>query len=140
MDDLSTFLSELQTLIEQSRFVDLESDTIEMKPCPSTGQDWSERFKSVCAFSNTRGGFLILGIREEGRGQEKKYVVSGYDPSSEPQLKELRHGFTDSNYDSIDLTEYLPPPEIRQFMDKRIAVQRIDVVPADKRFIFYKKL
>jgi ATP-dependent DNA helicase RecG len=139
MDDLSIFLSELQSLIEQSRFIDLESDTIEMKPCPSTGQDWSERFKSVCSFSNTRGGFLILGIREEGRGQERRYVVSGYDASAESQLKELRVGFTDSKHDKVDLTEYLPPAEIRQFMGKRIAIQRVDVVPADKRFIFYKR-
>ena len=70
MDDLTSFLSQLQALIEQERFEELESDTIELKPCPSTGQDWSERFKSVNAFMNTRGGLLILGIKEQGRGND----------------------------------------------------------------------
>ena len=53
-----------QVLIEQERFEELESDTIELKPCPSTGQSWGERFKSVNAFLNTRGGLLVLGIKE----------------------------------------------------------------------------
>ncbi|MDI1273785.1 ATP-binding protein [Polaromonas sp.] len=138
MDDLTIFLAQLQTLIEQGKFEELESDTIELKPCPSTGQDWSERFKSVNAFLNTRGGLLILGIKEEGRGSERKYVVSGYDASAENKLSEMRQIFSDSEKHPLDLTEYLPPTEIHSFMGNRIAVQRVDAVPAQQRFIFFR--
>jgi ATP-dependent DNA helicase RecG len=65
-NDLTELLDKLQTLVEQSSFEELESDTIELKPCASTGQDWSERHKSVNAFLNTRGGTLILGVKEQG--------------------------------------------------------------------------
>lgn len=139
MDDLTLFLSQLQALIEQGRFEELESDTIELKPCPSTGQDWSERFKSVNAFLNTRGGLLILGIKEERKGSSRKYVVSGYDQSAENMLSEMRHKiFADAEKHFLDLTEYLPPTEIHTFMGSRIAIQRVDALPAQQRFVFYK--
>lgn len=138
MDDLTIFLAQLQALIEQGRFEELESDTIELKPCPSTGQDWSERFKSVNAFLNTRGGLLILGIKEIGKGSERKYVVSGYDHSAENKLSEMRQIFSDSEGRLLDLTEHLPPTETRKFMAHRIAIQRVDALPAQKRFVFFK--
>lgn len=137
MDDISTLLNSLTTLITQGRFEDLESDTLEFKPCPSTSQDWSERFKSVNAFLNTRGGMLILGIKEVGQGSERKYVVSGYDPSAEPKLKELANSFTDREKRPAPLMEFLPPPEIRNFMGARIAIQRVDELPAERRFVFF---
>lgn len=138
MDDLTLFLSQLQALIEQDRFEDIESDTIELKPCPSTGQDWTERFKSVNAFLNTRGGLLILGIKEQGRDAGRKYVVSGYDPAAESHLSQMRQIFTDAEKHPLDLSEYLPPTEMRSFMGNRIAIQRVDALPAQKRFVFYK--
>ncbi len=138
MDDLTSFLAQLQALVEQGRFEELESDTIELKPCPSTGQDWSERFKSVNAFLNTRGGLLILGIKEEGKGSERKYVVTGYDNSAENKLSEMRNIFTDSEKKLLDLTEHLPPTEMHSFMGTRIAVQRVDALPAQQRFVFFK--
>lgn len=138
MDDISTLLVELETLIAQERFEELESDTLEFKPAPSTGQDWSERYKSVNAFLNTRGGILLLGIKEIGQGVDRRYAVSGYDSSAEPKLKELTSTFSDSERRPLDLTEFLPPPEIRGFMGKRIAIQRVDELPAERRFVFYK--
>ena len=138
MDDLTLLFERLQVLIEQERFEELESDTIEFKPCPSTRQSWAERFRSVNAFLNTRGGVLILGIREEGRGSDRRYVVSGYDASAENSLREMRDIFTDSENRSLPLTEFLPPTEVRSFMGHRIAIQRVDALPAQQRFVFYK--
>jgi ATP-dependent DNA helicase RecG len=138
-NDLTELLDKLQTLVEQSSFEELESDTIELKPCASTGQDWSERHKSVNAFLNTRGGTLILGVKEQGQGLNRKYVITGYDASSENQIAEMRNKiFTDSEKRLLDLTEYLPPTEVISFMGKRLAIQRVDALPADKRFVFFK--
>ena len=138
MDDLSTLLAQLATLVTQARFEELESDTIEFKSCPSNNQDWSECYKSVNAFLNTRGGMLIMGVKEVGQGPDRKYVFSGYDAAAESKLVEMRKAFTDSEKRILDLTEYLPPTEIRSFMGGRIAVQRVDELPADKRFVFLK--
>nr|MBA2680006.1 putative DNA binding domain-containing protein [Ktedonobacteraceae bacterium] len=138
MDDLIGILGQLETLVNQGRFEELESDTIEFKSCPANSQDWSECYRSVNAFLNTRGGLLVLGIKEVGQGRERKYVLSGYDAAAESKLVELRSAFTDSDRRSLDLTEYLPPPEIRTFMSGRIALQRVDALPAQKRFVFFK--
>jgi ATP-dependent DNA helicase RecG len=140
MDDLSSVLTRLATLIGQGRFEDLESDTLEFKPCPSSTQDWTERYKSVNAFLNTRGGILVLGIKETGQGAERKYEVSGYDASAEAKLYEMRKIFTLEDGVPLDATEYLPPTEIQFFMEKRIAIQRVDELPADRKFAFLKRI
>ena len=138
MDDLSSVLTKLAQLIGQEHFEELESDTIELKPCPSNAQDWSERCKSVNSFLNTRGGMLILGIEEIRESQKRKYAFSGYSAESENKLKDLKNIFTDSEKRALDLTEYLPPPEIHAFLDGRIAVQRVDELPIQRRFVFYR--
>jgi len=140
MDDLSLLLSELASLISQNKFEELESDSIEFKPCPSSSQDWNERYKSINAFLNTRGGVLILGIKESGTGSGRRYEVTGYDASVENKLVDLTKSiYTDAKGHPLhDLKENLPPPEIRNFMDKRIAILRIDELSADKRYAFSK--
>jgi predicted HTH transcriptional regulator len=139
MDDLTSLLQQIATLIAQDRFEELESDTVEFKPCPSTSQDWTERYKSINAFLNTRGGVLVLGIKESGQGQQRRYLVSGYDPSAENKLYELRRVFTDAAASALDfLDEYLPPVEILPFMGGRIAIQRVAELPANRRFVFFK--
>jgi ATP-dependent DNA helicase RecG len=140
MDDLTDFFLQLEKTILAQKFTELESDTVEIKSCPSSTQDWSERYKSINAFLNTRGGYLILGITEVGRGEDRKYQVTGYDARAEDKLKDIpKIIFQDKERRTVDLTEYLPPPEIRTFMGARIAVQRVDAVPALKRFIYYKE-
>ncbi|QHE83726.1 RNA-binding domain-containing protein [Hydrogenophaga sp. BPS33] len=138
MDELDVLLSNLERLIGQGRFEELESDTIEIKPCPANSQDWSERYRSVNAFLNTRGGLLVLGVKESGQGVDRKYVFTGYQPDAEPKLKELHQIFVDGEKRVLDCTEYLPPPEIRPFLTGRVAVVRVDELPAQKKFAFFK--
>ena len=88
-------LTRLAELISQGHFEDLESDTLEIKPVPADGGQWRERHKSVNAFLNTRGGILILGVKEEGQGARRRYVFTGYQEHAEPKLKELSGSFTD---------------------------------------------
>ena len=95
MDDLSQLLTQLAELIAQERFIELESDTIELKPCPSNSQDWTERYKSINAFLNSRGGILVLGIKEIGQGPDRKYHFSGYNSDAEAKLTELKNIFSD---------------------------------------------
>lgn len=145
MDNLTDLLQKLATLISQNRFEDMESDTVEFKQFPPTGKDWFNLHQSINAFLNTRGGVLILGIAEEGRGADRRYVPSGYLPDQEANIKRFAKLFTNKEGQLLDLSEYFPPPQVVSFMDQRLLVQRIDELPADKRFVLlegeaYKRL
>lgn len=131
-------LRKLTELIAQNRFEDLESDTVEIKPVPPVGTEWKERYKSVNAFLNTRGGILLLGVKETNKDNVRKYEFTGYQEQAEPKLKELPKQFTDRYGKSIDLTDCFPSVEIRPFLDGRIAVVYVDELAADRKFCFYE--
>jgi ATP-dependent DNA helicase RecG len=145
MDHVADILHKLSDLISRDHFEDMESDTLEIKSFPPSGKEWATIHESICAFLNTRGGTLILGIKEVGRDQDRRYVASGYLTNQEAKIKQFAHVFTDKNGHVLDLTEYFSPPEILSFMSQRLVIQRIDALPMDKRFvcldgIAYKRL
>lgn len=129
-------LNKLAELIQQGRFVELETEGIEIKPVPADGGEWKECHKSVNAFLNTRGGIVILGIKEEGTGPARRYVVSEWKDHAEPNLKELPKLFTDRKGVKLDLSDRFPPMEIRTLLGKRVAVLYVDELAADRKFVF----
>ena len=95
MKPIDHILIQLADLIQQGRFAELETEWLEIKPVPADGGEWKERHKSVNAFLNTRGGIMILGVKEEGTGPARRYVVAGWKDHAEPNLKEFPRLFTD---------------------------------------------
>ncbi|MFO1422117.1 MAG: hypothetical protein U1F70_00435 [Candidatus Competibacteraceae bacterium] len=132
-------LTRLAELISQGHFEELESDTLEIKPIPADGGQWRERYKSVNAFLNTRGGILILGAKEEGQGVERHYVFTGYQEHAEPKLKELAGLFTDRVGRPLDLSDCLPSIELKPFLGGRVAVVYVDELAADRKYCFYQR-
>ena len=130
-------LARLSELIDQDRFEELETDTLEIKPVPPTGGEWKERYKSANAFLNTRGGILLLGIKESGSGLERRYVHTGWTPDGENLLKELPKRFTSRDGKPVDVGQSFPPPQILEFRSSTVAVQFIDELPADRKFVFF---
>lgn len=131
-------LNRLAELIPRGRFEELETDTIELKPVPADTNNWRELHKSVCAFLNTRGGILILGIKETGTGAARGYEFTGWQPHAEPKLKEISKQFTERDGGRLDLSEAFPPPTIQDFMNGKVAVVLVDELPADRKFVFYR--
>jgi len=138
MDLVDQILSKLADLITQGRFVELETEGLEIKPVPADGGEWKERHKSVNAFLNTRGGILILGIKEEGSGAARRYVLSEWRDHAEPNLKEFSRAFSDRKGVKLDLGDRFPPMEIRTLLGKRVAVVYVDELPADQKFAFFQ--
>jgi ATP-dependent DNA helicase RecG len=138
MKFVDQILNKLVELIQQDRFADLETEALEIKPVPAEGGEWKERYKSINAFLNTRGGIVILGIKEDGAGPGRRYVVSGWKSHAEPNLKEIPRLFTDRKGVVQDLSDCFPPMELRDFLGDRIAVLYVDELAADRKFVFYK--
>lgn len=129
-------LAKLADLIQQGRFAELETEAVEIKPVPSTGADWKEVHKSINAFLNTRGGILILGIREEGAGKERRYLLDGWKDHAEPNIKEFPRLFTDRKGVRQELQDRFPLTEIRTMLGERLAVVYVDELSADSKFVF----
>jgi len=129
-------LAKLADLIQQGRFAELETESVEIKPVPATGADWKEVHKSINAFLNTRGGILILGVREEGTGKERRYVLDGWKDHAEPNIKEFPRLFTDRKGVRQDLGDRFPLTEIRTLLGERVAVVYVDELVADRKFVF----
>lgn len=137
-DFIDRILQRLAALVREDRFEEQETDTLEIKPVPSEGGGWRELCKSANAFLNTRGGIIILGIREEGQGASRRYVFTGYREGAEAKLKELSTLFTDRHGMKLDLAEAFPPMQLREFLEGRVALVFVDELPADRKFVFYR--
>ncbi|MBI5741484.1 MAG: putative DNA binding domain-containing protein [Nitrospirae bacterium] len=131
-------LGKLADLITQGRYENLESDTLEIKPVPADGGQWRDIQKSVNAFLNTRGGILILGVKEEGAGTDKRYTFTRYQDHAEPKLKELAKLFTDRRGQPVELADCSPKMELRQFLSGQVAVIYVDELAADRKYCFLK--
>jgi ATP-dependent DNA helicase RecG len=136
MKPIDQIIHKLADLIQQKRFVELETEWLEIKPVPVDGGEWRERHKSVNAFLNTRGGILILGVKAEGTGPARRYVVSGWKDHAEPNLKDFPRLFSDRKGVKQNLDDCFPPMELRPLMGERIAIVYVDEMAADRRFVF----
>jgi predicted HTH transcriptional regulator len=136
MKPIDQTLLKLADLIQQGRFVELETEGLEIKPVPVDGGEWKERHKTVNAFLNTRGGILILGVKEEGTGPARRYALSGWKDHAEPKLKDFPGLFTDRKGVKQDLNDCFPPMELRTLLGERIAIVYVDELAADRKFVF----
>jgi ATP-dependent DNA helicase RecG len=138
MKAVEQILLKLAGLIQSGQFVNLETEAVEIKPVPASGGDWKDRYKSINAFLNTRGGILILGVKEEGSGAQRRYALGGWKEHAEPNLKEIPRLFTDRQGVPQDLSDCFPPMELHNLLDQQVAVLYIDELAADRKFVFYK--
>ncbi|MFM8421521.1 MAG: RNA-binding domain-containing protein [Verrucomicrobiota bacterium] len=136
MKIVDQILGQLADLIQQGQFKELETEGLEIKPVPSEGGVWEQCHQSVNAFLNTRGGILILGVKEERSGTARRYVISEWHEHAEPKVKEFPRLFTDRKGVKLDLDDCFPPMQIRTFLGKRVAVVYVDELAADRKFVF----
>ncbi len=81
---------------------------------------------------------MILGVKEQGSGGDRRYVLSGWRAEAEPKLKEFRTLFTDRNLVGQDLSDCFPPEQLRDIPGGRVAVIYVDELSADRKFVFYE--
>lgn len=132
-------LAKLAELVVAGRYEPVETDALEIKPIPADGGAWHECYKSANAFLNTRGGIIILGLKEEGRESARRWVFTGWREEAEPKLKELPRLFTDRKGNPLDLRSAFPPMQLLPFLKGHVAVVYVDELPADRKFAFYRQ-
>lgn len=129
-------LQQLEACVREGRYQSLETDWLEVKPVPSTGGSWDKIKESVCAFLNTRGGTVILGIKEE-QSPARRFVFTGYDETQSGNVSRIRSSFTDKAGNEIELAEQISV-HAEPFLGGQVAVINVTALSDDRRYAFYK--
>ena len=140
MKEADKILNQIEDCIGKSIYKPVETEKIELKPTPPNLKGASTLLQSACAFLNSNGGILIVGIKDNNNVTPKNYELKGYNEEFEPILKEIGKQFTDKNYEKVDVSDCIVGHEIKDFMDKRVCIIYIDKLPEDLKFVFFEKI
>ncbi len=137
-EEIDAILRKLEQLVREGGDESVEGDLYELKPVPSDGGSWHQITISANAFLNTRGGVLILGVketkREKGVWAEGRYKFTGWREDNENNLKELLEKFADLDGHDLDVKDYFRPLVVRPFLGGQVALQYVDELPADRKY------
>ncbi len=136
MREIDNILRQIEQHIQLSTYANVETDKFELKDL-STGDEWKELYKSTCAFLNTRGGILVIGVKDDHKN--KRFRFTGFDSRIENKIKDIALKFNDDEGNSIDLTEFVRPDliELKPFMDGQICIIFIEKLPDEQKYVFY---
>jgi ATP-dependent DNA helicase RecG len=138
MDIVLKNLQIIERCINSSTYEEVETERFEVKDLSlGWGDDW---YKSVCAFLNSNGGIIVIGINDKNNSKPQLYKFTGYDNSdkNEKHLKDvLPKKFTDKDGKTIDVSQNLSF-EIKNFMTGRIMVVYITELDTEKKYAFYE--
>lgn len=139
MDIINKNLAIIAACIQNKVYKEIETERFELKDLSAGwGDDW---YKSVCAFLNTNGGIIVIGIQDKNNAKPPHYKFTGYNNSdaNEKHLKqEMPKKFTDAKGNKIDLTQHITRFEIRDFGDGRVAVVYIEELAAEQKYVYYE--
>jgi len=138
LDDLTRILRQLESCVREKTYKSLETDWFEAKPVPATGNAWDSIRQSICAFLNTRGGVILLGVRDEQK-PKRHYAFSGYTENHSRQLEGLREHFKDYRRNPLDVSEFMRF-DVRPFLDGQVALVRVSALPEDRKFCFIREV
>ena len=136
MDDLSPILNKLERCVREGAYESLETDWLEIKPVPSSGGAWDNIRDSICSFLNTRGGVVILGIKDEQQ-PSRHFTFTGYTENNSGNLSLLRSVFKDAKGNPMEVGDCLIM-EVKPFATGQLALVRVSALPEDRKFCFYR--
>ncbi len=139
MTSIDRTLQQLAHCIATETYKEVENQQLELK---NLAGGWGDDFyRTVCAFLNTNGGMIIIGINDKNNVKPPNYKFTGYINSSdnENHLKQdLPRKFTDKDGNQINLSAYLSRIEISSFLDGNVAVVYVEELPDDEKYVYYK--
>ncbi|MDX2306266.1 MAG: putative DNA binding domain-containing protein [Microscillaceae bacterium] len=139
MDHITKTLTIIHDCIEKRQYREVETERLEFKDL-STRDNWRELYCTACAFLNTMGGIIVLGIKDKGNEKNKAdrhYRFTGFNYDYEPKLKQIPEHFTNSEGQNLNLSTYFNY-EIRDFREGKIALVYVEELPDDQKYVFFE--
>ncbi len=137
MREIDKIIRRIEECIATNSFYPVETDKIELKDL-SGGSDWRELHKTACAFLNSKGGIIIIGIKEDTRN--RKFIFTGFNQETEPKIKDLPTVFTDSEGKTLDLQDIIRPDlmEVKPFLGGQVCLVFVEKLPEEMKYVFYR--
>lgn len=137
---IKEILADIEDCIITNQYRRIESEIVELKDFSFAGNvKWDSVMESVCAFLNTDGGIVLMGIKEDDKSENKHYEVKGFNFQNENSLKEALKTFKDDTNHPKEIMRYINL-EQRDFMGKKIMVMFVDALDYDEKYVFYKEV
>ena len=106
--------------MQHGTYESLETEWLEIKPVPGSGNAWNSIRETVGAFLNTRGGIVVLGVRDE-QGPPRRYIFTGYTEDNSGNLSELRKAFQDARNNPLDAADLSVLPHLKSYHEGAVA-------------------
>lgn len=140
MREIDKILSQIENCIANKTYLPVETEKVELKPTPPNLKGANSMLQSICAFLNTNGGILIIGIKDNNNIPIKNYELKGYSEEAEGVLKSIGKQFTDKDNNIVDVSDYILGFEVKEFLNSRICIVYIDKLPDELKFVFLEKI
>ncbi len=138
MDFIVKNLTIIADCIQNNTYKEVETERFELKDLSSGwGDDW---YKTVCAFLNTNGGIIVIGIKDKNNTKPQQYKFSGYinSDANEKHLKQdLPKKFTNKEGNPLNVSKYISKFEIRDFLSGKVAIVYVEGLPDDEKYAYY---
>ena len=138
MRTINKILAEIEKHIRDNTYRPIESNTLELKDL-SSGTNWKEFYKTICAFLNTDGGIIVIGINEDTNN--KRYSFTGFNSNNENKIKTVVNHFKNSKgIIPIFLEDYikLNAIDIIPFLHGQVCVIYIEKLPLDLKYVLFE--
>ncbi|HVW15208.1 MAG TPA: RNA-binding domain-containing protein [Mucilaginibacter sp.] len=127
-------LLQIEMCIQNSDFISIENEKIELKDNSHNQSEWTEVFKTTNAFLNTNGGIIIIGVYEDRKN--KKYVFKGFDANNEDKLKTVKDQYLDDHKAKKDVSQLIHF-ETKPFLEGNLLIAYVDALPDDEKYIYF---
>lgn len=141
MNKVDDTLRKIAHCISTNSYEEVETERIE---CKNLAGGWGEDFyRTVCAFLNTNGGIVIIGIHDKNNSKNnspKQYKFTGYtnsDSNEKHLTDELPKKFADREGKPLPVDDCINV-EIRDFLTGKVAIVYVQALSDEKKYAFIK--
>ena len=141
MDFIDHKLQIIENCLQTNTYQSIETERIELKNLAGGwGDDW---YKSVCAFLNTNGGAVIIGVSDNDRQKPPTYKFTGYTNSKNNEThltEELHRKFTDVKGQPIPNLQQKIDWELRDFHGGIVAIVYVEALDDTQKYCYYNNI
>jgi predicted HTH transcriptional regulator len=120
--EIKNILDTIEHCLKNNSYEAVETERVELKPSlpNEKGKEAISVYQSINAFLNTKGGFLLLGIKDVNNTTPNRYEFKGYKEEFESPIKAVENKFTTIEQRDFDVSPYIQYEIVDFYNDKGV--------------------